>query len=319
MEAVPSNEAIQLEACRIIFASEMQSLAQGADNEPSSSWLRDLITSNEEITQQAQFQPIRSRRENRLSVLKINGKRTLFDGCPLELDLQNFVLERVNSGQVFPQDYELQQAARTMVEQMEQNSSRTQTHTIANWLIRSIWESSHWLHQFKQRAQMQDHTGALSMSFNTESSNVQSEGYLFDSTPTVMHQPVGIQASQPNTSGSFHETVNALPHTGPNTSSHNPIVFGHPETPSPHPEREIAPSTMNVLGTNPIHSIESTGYQPSWVQTGLFMLNDCTYQERLSRALCRWIASQISPRNPNPHVPSDAEIQHQSRWMAYGE
>lgn len=317
---MPSNEAIQLEACRIIFASEMQSLAQAADNEPSSSWLRDLITSNEEITQQAQFQPIRSRRENRLSVLTINGKRTLFDGCPLELDLQTFVLERVNSGQVFPQDYELQQAARTMIEQMEQKSSRTQTHTVAKWLIRSICESSHWLHQFKQRAQMQalDHTGALRMSFNTESSNVQSEGYLFDSTSTAMHQPVGIQPPQPNTPSSFHETVNALPQTA-NTSNHNPIVFSHPKTSSSHPVREIAPSAINVLGTNPIPSIESTGYQPSWVQTGLFMLNDCTYQERLSRALCRWIASQISPRNPNPHVPSDAEIQHQSRWMAYGE
>lgn len=315
MEAVPSNEAIQLEACRIIFASEMQSLAQAADNEPSSSWLRDLITSNDEITQQAQFQPIRSRRENRLSVLTINGKRTLFDGCPLELDLQNFVRARVNSGQPFPQDYELQQAARTMIEQMEESSSRTQTHTIANWLIRSICEFSHWLHHFQQRAQMQ----VLSMSFNAESSNVQSEGYLFDSTPPLIHQSLGIQALQPNTPGPFHETINRPPQTGLNTSSRASIAFDHSETPSFHPEHENIVSSMAFLGSNSIPSIESTGYQPSWVQTGLFMLNDCTYQERLSRALCRWIESQISPRNPNPHVPSDAEIQHQSRWMAYGE
>ncbi|RTE83558.1 hypothetical protein BHE90_001957 [Fusarium euwallaceae] len=85
--SLPTDDELQLEACRVIFASEASS-RRGISAE--SSWLRDLLMGDEEITRQAQFAPLRHGAENRLCVLKINGKDNLFEQCPLEGQLREF-------------------------------------------------------------------------------------------------------------------------------------------------------------------------------------------------------------------------------------
>ncbi|KAH6984022.1 hypothetical protein EDB80DRAFT_656524 [Ilyonectria destructans] len=40
---------------------------------------------------------------------------------------------------------------------------------------------------------------------------------------------------------------------------------------------------------------------------------------RLAKELGRYVALTISPNNPNQHVPSDVELQHQARWILYDD
>ncbi|KAF4459354.1 c2h2 type zinc finger containing [Fusarium albosuccineum] len=87
---LPSDYEIQLEACRIILASEVSS-AGGMGVSAESSWLRDLLMANEKIAMQARFAPLRLHTENRLCMLKIKGKDNLFEQCALEQQLTDFV------------------------------------------------------------------------------------------------------------------------------------------------------------------------------------------------------------------------------------
>ncbi|KAJ0289552.1 hypothetical protein CBS470a_004364, partial [Colletotrichum nupharicola] len=35
--------------------------------------------------------------------------------------------------------------------------------------------------------------------------------------------------------------------------------------------------------------------------------------------LSRFVASTMSPNNPNSHIPTDEEIRHQARWVLYDD
>jgi hypothetical protein len=48
-------------------------------------------------------------------------------------------------------------------------------------------------------------------------------------------------------------------------------------------------------------------------------LNDSNCYRRLARELSRFVATTMSPRNPNSHVPADDELQYQARWIMFGE
>uniref|UniRef100_A0A8H7NGY5 Homeobox domain-containing protein n=1 Tax=Bionectria ochroleuca TaxID=29856 RepID=A0A8H7NGY5_BIOOC len=82
----PDNATMVVEACRIIFASEILSV----DEEPGSypSWLRDLIMSDHNLAFQARVMPIRTPSEGRLRTLQLRGKRNLFEDCPLDLNYE---------------------------------------------------------------------------------------------------------------------------------------------------------------------------------------------------------------------------------------
>lgn len=129
---------MQLEACRIIFASEISSLE--VDAQPS--WLRDLVLSNEVITTQAQFLPIRSSSEGRLRTLEIRGKKTLFEECPLEAQLQNFVLTEALANQTTIPDALLQVETRKILTQMQQSLQLSLSDLVYTWFLALIQSSS---------------------------------------------------------------------------------------------------------------------------------------------------------------------------------
>lgn len=54
-------------------------------------------------------------------------------------------------------------------------------------------------------------------------------------------------------------------------------------------------------------------------QVGAFFLTDANCYRRLFRELTRFVSSAMSPNNPNCHVPTDAEIQHQARCIIFDE
>lgn len=47
------------------------------------------------------------------------------------------------------------------------------------------------------------------------------------------------------------------------------------------------------------------------------LLGDVNCYQRLARELKKYVASAMSPNNPNCHVPTDEELQHQARWIIY--
>jgi hypothetical protein len=45
--------------------------------------------------------------------------------------------------------------------------------------------------------------------------------------------------------------------------------------------------------------------------------DDTNFHRVFESDIRRWVAATMSPKNPNCHVPSDEEIQHQARWIMY--
>jgi hypothetical protein len=50
-----------------------------------------------------------------------------------------------------------------------------------------------------------------------------------------------------------------------------------------------------------------------------YFLNDANCYGRLVRELTRFVTSCTSPNNPTSHLPSDAELQNQARWVIYDD
>lgn len=150
MGTLPSDEDMQLEACRIIFASEVLSL-QGIS--ATSSWLRDLLMASEDITRQAQFGPMRQGIENKLSILKNNGEDNLFEQCPLEQQLHEYLRAKPLLSLTTMDDNELQLEACCIVGRIEE-AATPPSDFIADWLIRLTTSSTSWLASFRQHAQL---------------------------------------------------------------------------------------------------------------------------------------------------------------------
>ncbi|KAJ3454589.1 hypothetical protein MRS44_013189 [Fusarium solani] len=53
--------------------------------------------------------------------------------------------------------------------------------------------------------------------------------------------------------------------------------------------------------------------------TKVVLLNDSNMYRALTRELSRFVASAISPLNPNNHAPTDEELQYQARWIMYDD
>ncbi|KAJ3457847.1 hypothetical protein MRS44_014988 [Fusarium solani] len=259
--ALPGNDDIQLEACRIIFASEVLSSMEEPEANPPSSWLRDIITSNPGMSQQALFGPIRSRRENKLSSLEIKGKKNLFEGCPLEAELRKFVETKQLLAQTTIENDELQHEACRVVKTIETVASKQSYDLVANWLVKMILESSHWLDGFRQRMHLPP-----------------------AESPESSSQPLVLSAD-----GLLCES--------------NQCIF----------------TVANDKGNSSAFMSESRTGQPFWTETSPYMLNDSNFHERLGRELRRWVSSTMSPRNPQCHIPTDEELRHQARWIAYGD
>ncbi|KAK3956224.1 hypothetical protein QBC32DRAFT_157034 [Pseudoneurospora amorphoporcata] len=144
---VPTDEELQIEACRIIYAAEVQS-NQSISAIPS--WLRDLLLSSEPLALQARMAPIRSANESRQSVLRINGKGNIFEDDPMERELHEYVKARRLLG-LTAMDGELQYEACNIIGRMEESSSHP-SEDVANFLLRLIYGSASWLAEFRQRA-----------------------------------------------------------------------------------------------------------------------------------------------------------------------
>lgn len=283
----PTDEEIQLEACRVIFASEASS------RRCAESWLRDLLMGDEEITREAQFAPLRHGAENRLCVLKINGKHNLFEQCPLEIQLKEFIKAKAVHGTHITDD-ELQEECCHIIGNV-QELPIPHYDCIADWLIRLVMSSAVWLADFRQRTHLQttqSFDGPLSHQLELEGTHIHAEDYQ------ITDDSIWSPTLRPSHSRS--------PRTAPRvTPAHRARA----------PVRGAQPQQSGGLDSR-VRSRKSPGAFEDMMKKTFFM-NDSNCYRRLAQELTRFVMATMSPNNPNQHVPSDAEIQHQARWILF--
>jgi len=364
---VAGDEALQLEACRIVFGADVLS-----QNPISStpSWLRDLVMSSSALAVRARLSPIRSPAESRMSTLAINGKDNIFQDCPLEKQLHEFVKARQFLG-LTATDGELQVEACRIISRMEE-SSVNPSDDVANFLLRLIYGSTGWMTDFRQRAHLprsedmadesqrsKDPTtidstihnysrleselaeyvrSQVSLGLEPDDATLQKQAriiiYEFDDgwNQTAADNSEWLTAfknrhlvpamaggggggggsaqSQSLLSGS-PLTLESVQQTSPMSST-----FGLPLTAAAASSSAAAASCL----LSPSVAGSGSGSSRSLpLKTSPWFLNDTNCYRRLAKELTRWVNATMSPNNPNYHVPSDEELQHQARWILYDE
>ncbi|RBQ77287.1 hypothetical protein FVER14953_06579 [Fusarium verticillioides] len=304
---MPTGDEMQLEACRILFASEPLSHVDLV----CPSWLRDLVFSNVAISQQAQFGPMRSNAESRLSSLEISGKNNIFEGCPFETQLQEFVQAKQLLG-LSIRDDELREECCKIVGRLEEVSA-TPSDFIANWLIKIIHLPGDWLLPFRQRTGIELIGLSEGMNLNAmiqDYTRLEQElGAYLD-----LQRVIGIEPPDDDLRRQarviVHGSDSNLNHTAADddywlaafrqrhsTATENPEAWNTPLRPDPH----LLAARGLVLKT-------STAF-----------LNDHNYWRWFTQELRRWVSAIMSPHNPASRVPSDEEIQHYARWISYND
>lgn len=306
---MPTGDEMQLEACRILFASEPLSQT----NLIVCSWLRDLVFSNAEISQRAQFGPMRTNAESRLSSMEISGKNNIFEGCPFETQLQEFVQAKQLLN-LSIRDDELREECCMIVGRLEEVSA-TPSDFIANWLIKIIHSPGDWLLPFRQRTGIE--LIGLSEGLNLNAM-IQDYTRLEQelSSYLTMQRVIGLEPTDEELRHQarviIHGTDSLMNHTAADDDywlaafrqrhSSNPETFPSETWNTPlRPDPHILAARSLVLKT-------STAF-----------LNDHNYWRWFTQELRRWIAGIMSPHNPASRVPSDEEIQHYARWISYNE
>lgn len=349
----PTDEELQVEACRIIFGSEVLS-AQGMSSTPC--WLRDLLVSSPELATRAQLSRIRSHNDSRMAQLRINGKDNIFEDDAMEAQLHEYVKARRLLG-LTAMDSELQVEACNILGRVEE-SSVSPCEEVANFLLRLILASTTWLAPFRQRAQLPRSEDLAdenlrSKDLNTIDSTIHNysrlEAELADYVAT--QRALGIEPADADlqrqarliiyefdddwnqTAADNSEWLNGFKQRHMQSGGSRPATAdattastsGLPLTfePAVQPNMFSRSITNNGVtsqmraGKGPPKSSSTRG--ASVAKVSPFFLNDANCYRRLARELGRFVAAAMSPNNPNRHVPSDEELQHQARWILYDE
>ena len=336
----PTDEELQIEACRIIFGAEVLS-KQTVSSNPS--WLRELILSSDDLSLRARLAPIRSQKDSRQTSLNINGKENIFDDDPMEQQLHEYVKARRLLG-LTAMDSELQSEACNIIGRMEESSDRP-SDEVANFLLRLIFTSPKFLRDFRQRALLpRSEDMGNEATRSTDPSSIDSTIHNYSRLETELADFVRVQRTmgvEPSdidlqkqagitrcaSDDGWNQTAadNAAwlsafkqrhisSGLGASTlASNEPITIASVTRPTQAlPTKNIrALPTKNISGLPTIPG--------NSVKVGPFFFNDANCYRRLSRELNRWVQATMSPNNPNSHIPTDGEIQHQARWVLYDD
>jgi hypothetical protein len=335
---LPSSEELQLDACRIIFAAEIPSY-----NDPDChSWFRDLIMSASDVAQKARLSPLLSKRESRLSFLRINGKRSPFTTCPLEARLLDHVQARQPCSL---SDTELQQEAINILTDMSCNSD-TPVDFVSVWLIELVRSSTAWLREFRQRAHIPSSTVVRNDGLHgTDSAKIDSIIDNYNELEEKLSEYVellrghGVEPDDANLRQKALSLVNEFEDEEWKLAAIRNdswlALFRRRHFPwsSVYPPMSSAPANGNEgLGdpwpsgnalAPPQNRRAGTTYSPgpvrSAMELGVCLLNDPNVDTWVTHELARWVAATMSPHNPNQHIPTDEELRHQARWMLYDD
>ncbi|KAK3352969.1 hypothetical protein B0T25DRAFT_455493 [Lasiosphaeria hispida] len=357
--SMPTDEELQLEACRIIFGSEVLSQS-GISAKPA--WLRDLILSSDQITLRGQLAPIRSHADSRQAQLKINGKDNIFENDAMETELQEYVKARRMLG-LTAMDHELQVEACNIISRIEESSNHP-SDEIANFLLRLIYSSTAWLAGFRQRAGLPrsedvENEAKRSNDPNTIDSTIHNYSRLEAELAEYVHnqRSMGTEPSDADLQRQARIIVYEFDDNWNQTAADNMAWLSafkerHISTESSaaalarwkepltissvmRGECDMDTGTCSRKINNYISGSKAgagTGTEAKFkavsspvkvvsgpVRVGAFFLNDSNCYHRLAHELGRYVASAVSPNNPNSHIPTDEELQHQARWISFDD
>ncbi|OIW31991.1 hypothetical protein CONLIGDRAFT_612267 [Coniochaeta ligniaria NRRL 30616] len=342
-DKMPTDEQLQLEACRIIYGADVLSTKGHAP-----SWLRDLLLSSEHLARQAKLAPIRRQQESRVYVLKINGKDNIFEEDPMERQLHEYVKSRNLLG-LTALDSELQVEACNILGRAEESSSNA-SDEIANFLLRLVFRSTDWLAGFRQRASLPRSEDIMDVNLRSKDpttidstihnySRLEAELSAFAKSKIS----IGVVPSDADLQRQARLIIYEFDDGWNQTAADNADWLAgfkqrhlHPSIASTPANKSLLPievpcsyhldQIFNTAGpstaltntaTAPTPATSSTGSTLAPVKLPAFFLNDANCFRRLARELSRWVASTMSPNNPSCHVPTDEELQHQARWILY--
>lgn len=346
--ATPSDEEMQHEACRIIYASEPLSHGGQASE---ASWLRDLLLSPQELKLRSQLSRLRGPAENCLGRLQINGQQNVFENCPMENQLNDFVKARTLLG-LTATEFELQIEACNIVGRMEE-SSIMPSEDVANFILRLIYKDSEWISDFRQRAGLPSPEQSLDLKgqaavdstiYNYSQLEIELAEFTrnqraMGSSPTddelrnharcVVHKcsKTHNETAADNTAwlDAFKQRhIQVNPSQVSPTNSNSPLHTLEPLMPGLNTSSASAAghslSPFTGSGTNsPAHTNCPESSSLCGMKRSQFFLNGSAYYRQIVRELARYVASAMSPNNPNRHIPTDEEIRHQARWILYDE
>lgn len=286
---------------------------------------------NEEIVQRAKFGPIRSANESRLSALEINGKNNIFEACPFESQLRDFVQAKQLLG-LSINDQELKDEVCRIIGRMEEVSA-TPSDFIADWLVKLVHSSGDWLSAFRERAgvtQLETLVAPLRCSNEpsiqdytkleremTEYLNLQRgigveplDSDLRRQARVLLH---GSDTGQTAADDDFWLAAFKQRHAPNNLAS--PISLGQPSLSSSLAMFQLPTGT----GDQQAPENHYMAARSIMMKSSTLFLNDHNYYRWFTEELGRWVVATMSPHNPASHVPTDEEIQHYSRWITYHE
>ncbi|KAI1826409.1 hypothetical protein F4861DRAFT_497117 [Xylaria intraflava] len=335
--APPLDSEIQQEACRILYGAEVMLKGTGMS---SFSWLRDLVMCSEEAQRQAAFRP-RAPGSNSLSSLRINGKSDIFESCSFERELQDYVHAKLQLG-LTAMDHELQDEACGIINRMEEKSSNP-SEFLVNWLIRMAQASPSWLKDFRQRAGLpRSEDVGDPHERSTDPRTIDSTIHNYARLEAALGKYVEQQrqlGNEPTDSdlqrqarifvyevddmwnqtaaddktwlGRFKEK-HPPGASRPNVTSGSSLSNGEHVCAAAQPSKR-SPDTIDAPGERLARS--GTGL----TNFGSVFMNDANCFRRLAEDLGRFVAATVSPNNPNRHVPTDEELEHQARWIIYND
>ncbi|OAA68962.1 Homeodomain-related protein [Cordyceps fumosorosea ARSEF 2679] len=336
----PTDDELCLEGCRIIFASELLSI-QGIATQVS--WLRDIVMNDEEISRKAKFGPLRRAAE--LQSLKINGKDNLFEECPMEIQLHQFVKAKRLLG-LIAMDDELQEEACRIVGRVEEMCTHP-SEAVANWLLRLIKRSTSWLSTFRRRAHLPRTEDIKSDTIRSKDltsidSTIHSYSRLERELGDYLkaQRSLGKDPSDEDLQRQARLIIYEFDDGWNQTAADNmqwldafkerhPLAEqtpGRAEKTSPEQSDQTtavgSPSSQWATQSKRRPSVGSPSKNVEFIPFGKpsstpSFLNDANCYRRLAKELKRWVVSAMSPNNPNRHVPTDEELRYQARWIIY--
>lgn len=260
-----------------------------------------------ETANEARLLPLQQIAKSRLSQLKINGKRSIFDHCGLESELRRLLLTQ-NDQRAIMCDDKLQDEAASILLRAETCSPKPSKYC-ADFLIRAVLTSKLWIEPFRRRLR--------------PLSNVSVE-YEAGYTPLDANACITSCLEDSNVTNSLHVEAAGTVEAGDlvlNEEDKSQAI-GRVSLPG---SNSVHPSNVDEENANPNQQPSFTVMRTSGNTNirqdihGPFLLNDHNSYTRLAAGLSRFVGATMSPNNPNRHVPTDEELRYQARWMWFNE
>lgn len=310
--APPMTHELQNEACRILAEAEQKSTFPC---EPAMAWFNHLIKSSngwlDDFCRRVGL-PLQSELGQNDTRFATGLEYDTYNGAQLRKELTDYVNMCATEGLPQPSDADLQRQARISMFGVDD----AQYQTVA--------DNPDWLKQFKHRYDHLTHATeprANDLTGGSVSDEMLSAYALFGGYTAE------IAESPKDSKKTLHWDISPSPVPG-STGASNPdsskVNTYDPKANSvvlverlalPLYPQNIIPEPYNSNHVPPKADPHNTNSAAS----RRYFFSDANCYRRLMYELSRFVASCLSPNNPNAHIPTDEEIQRQARWILYDD